>query len=483
MRLMHRYTLALVAGVCAILAVSALVVHRAQRQSMLASMHTTHSELGAALAQAVAEVWRIDGEARALSSVAGLADSQADIQVRWVWLDAIASPFYLPVAPIDVVRQALDSHGELVWRAPGDAQGDEGEEHLITYIPVEVASPLPGALELSQSLAPVSALVRRGVLTILAAMGLIFLVSGLLAYVLGVFLVGRPVGELLRFAQRLGSGGFGERLSVQRHDELGVLTEAMNTMSSQLAAAVDARLTAVERLRHADRLATVGQLAAGLAHELGTPLNTIALQAHLVTKSSGVVPEVSERAVQIRQQVDRMSRIVRQLLDFSRPRAAEPRRMELLDAVRRGVAMLEPLAKQAKVELRIEAEGDGTAVFGDAMQLEQVVTNLTVNAIQATPPGGLVLHRLGHTQARALGDGAPADFVRLEVVDHGSGIAPEHLPHLFDPFFTTKDVGVGTGLGLAVVHGIVREHKGWVDVHSKPAQGSVFSVYLPRVSA
>ena len=117
------------------------------------------------------------------------------------------------------------------------------------------------------------------------------------------------------------------------------------------------------------------------------------------------------------------------------------------------------------------------------MQLEQVVTNLTVNAIHASPAGGVVRHRLQRSRTRQVGDGPAADFIRLDVVDRGSGIASEHLPHLFDPFFTTKDVGTGTGLGLAVVYGIVREHKGWIDVHSRPGEGSVSSpCTFPRES-
>jgi signal transduction histidine kinase len=466
---MQRYALALVAGVCAVLAAYAVAQGRSQRRSMLEALHASHHELGAALAEAVAAVWRIDGEARALAFVDGLAKSDATIRVRWVWLDDIASPLYRPSAPIDIVRQALDSHGELQWRATDD-------DLLLTYVPVSVTSPLPGALELSQSLAPVNQLLRQSYWVTAGAAVIIVVFAGLLALLLGLLLVGQPVRELLRFAQRLGAGGFGEQLKVQRRDELGVLTEAMNTMSTQLQAAVEARLTAIEKLRHADRLATVGKLAAGLAHELGTPLNTVSLQAQLIDGSE----EALGRAKAIREQCQRMSHIVRQLLDFSRPRPAEASALDLREVVQRGVTLLEPLAKQARVELRVEtAEGPPPLILGDAMQLEQVITNLTVNAIQASPAGSVVVHRLGRSLTRAPGEGQTADFVRLDVVDHGSGIAQEHLPHLFDPFFTTKDVGVGTGLGLAVVHGIVREHHGWIDVHSKPTQGSVFSIYLP----
>ena len=244
----------------------------------------------------------------------------------------------------------------------------------------------------------------------------------------------------------------------------------------------EARMQALAQLRHADRLATVGRLAAGLAHELGTPLNVVHARAKQMTVEAATPAEVADRARIIVEQVERMTKLIRQLLDFARKRELKPVQTDLSALVTRAVSLLEPIARKRSVALEVTGADGAVTCQADPEQMTQVVLNLAMNAVHASEPGKAVAIALG--QGRAIPppeDGRPEQAcVRLEVRDHGTGISPEALPRIFEPFFTTKDVGEGTGLGLSVVYGIVRDHGGWIDVESQPGKGSVFTVWLPE---
>jgi signal transduction histidine kinase len=142
--------------------------------------------------------------------------------------------------------------------------------------------------------------------------------------------------------------------------------------------------------------------------------------------------------------------------------------------------MFEPIAEKTRVEIRLEPTSLVSAVV-DRDSLQQILTNLLTNAIQAMPRGGLVRMRVSSEVTSPTGSaGPPKDYVRLDISDHGNGIAPEVLPHIFEPFFSTKDPGDGTGLGLSVVFGIVHDHGGFISVDSQLGKGTTFSVFLPK---
>jgi signal transduction histidine kinase len=176
-----------------------------------------------------------------------------------------------------------------------------------------------------------------------------------------------------------------------------------------------------------------------------------------------------------------MTKIIRQLLDFARASSPHKAPTDLSTVVGQTADLLRPLAEKRNVQLCI-APGEVSAVAAiDAGQIQQVLTNLMVNAIQAMPNGGNVDIAVRRQTARApdSADDHPCEYLAIEVRDQGVGIAEEHLQHLFEPFFTTKGVGEGTGLGLSIAYGIVQEHGGWIDVTSRPNQGSCFTVFLP----
>jgi signal transduction histidine kinase len=241
------------------------------------------------------------------------------------------------------------------------------------------------------------------------------------------------------------------------------------------------RRSTVEQLRHADRLTTVGQLAAGLAHELGTPLNVVLGRAKAIASGEVTGQEALDNARTVAEQGERMARIIRHLLDFACRRAPHRSETDLRQAADLALGLLAPLAKKNGVKLRRTEESATVVAQVDADQIQQVLTNLVVNAIQAMPRGGAVIVDVRRVRASAAGATAKgeADFGRIDVRDEGPGIAADVLPKIFDPFFTTKGAGEGTGLGLSVADGIVREHGGWMEVESAPGKGSCFSIFLP----
>jgi signal transduction histidine kinase len=244
------------------------------------------------------------------------------------------------------------------------------------------------------------------------------------------------------------------------------------------------RLT-VEQLRQTERLGVVGMLAAGLAHELGTPLNVILGYAELLSSDRATAQVRQTAAGNIIAQTEKMTTIVRGLLDFSRQGGGARAPVNLRALARDAVALMRPTAKQRSVEI-VDTSGDGDGdeeVFarGNQTELEQVLVNLMMNGIHAMPTGGTLRVRAYYEERGGpeVPGATPSSFACLEVEDRGVGIPPEDLPRIFDPFFTTKDVGEGTGLGLSVSYGIVAEHGGRIDVSSVVGSGSRFSVYLP----
>ncbi|MEM9694084.1 MAG: ATP-binding protein, partial [Myxococcota bacterium] len=221
------------------------------------------------------------------------------------------------------------------------------------------------------------------------------------------------------------------------------------------------------------RLRTVGTLASGLAHELGTPLHCVAGYAQLIEERPDIDAEARESAGVIRQQAARMSAIIRQLLGFARAQpapaegGADP--AEVFHSV---LGMLKPPLKKAGSSVEHDL-GDLPEVAIDAAGLSQVLTNILINAVHAT---GANASKDPIRVTSAVWE----DVVMLRVEDSGVGMEQEVLKRVFDPFFTTKDVGEGTGLGLSVAYGIVAEAGGRIELESEPAAGTRVSLYLPR---
>ena len=269
---------------------------------------------------------------------------------------------------------------------------------FFTYVPLAIADAREPALEISEDLTQQRDYTAARLRRIAAAASITLLASGIVAWAVGARLVGRPIAALVEKARRIGKGDFSVPIDLPHRDELGLLAAEINTMAEQLALAAqrvasesEARIAALEQLRHAERLTTVGKLAAGLAHELGTPLNVISGRAQMI--ASGETADAHETAACARiieQQAERMTAIVRQLLDFARRRRPEKVATDLVPLVKQTLDMLEPLAAKRGVRLHGEEAAAPVLARVDSSQLQQALTNLVVNAIQACKSPGCV---------------------------------------------------------------------------------------------
>lgn len=245
---------------------------------------------------------------------------------------------------------------------------------------------------------------------------------------------------------------------------------------------ITARRIAEERLRQAQRVEAIGQLSGGIAHDFNNILTVIQAGVSFLELEPGLSRPVRDFVDEIKTAAGRAANLTRQLLTFSRRQAMQLRHVELNETVTNMSRMLQRvLGEHIHMELRLATRDLG--IFGDAGMIEQIVMNLAVNARDAMPGGGQLVIE---TQAVDVEPGAEPGgrhgrFARLEVIDTGSGISGDALPHIFEPFFTTKEPGRGTGLGLATVAGIVEQHGGWVDVRTEAGKGTRFLVHFPLV--
>ncbi len=236
-------------------------------------------------------------------------------------------------------------------------------------------------------------------------------------------------------------------------------------------------------LRQAQKMEAVGQLAAGVAHDFNNILTIIQGHASLQLAVAEMDPDVADSFKHIAGAAERAANLTRQLLAFSRKQVMQPRRLDLNGLVRQIGTVLPRLIGE-HIRLLTDLAPNLPAVFADDCNMEQIVLNLAVNARDAMPSGGTLSVRteavgVDDNHLRRVPDAVTGEYVCLSVRDTGTGMDLATRTHIFEPFFTTKEVGKGTGMGLATVYGIVKQHDGWIEVESETGQGSVFKIYLP----
>jgi signal transduction histidine kinase len=250
----------------------------------------------------------------------------------------------------------------------------------------------------------------------------------------------------------------------------------IETIAKQLALIIEGvkieedRKKLEEQLRHADRLATIGQLAAGVAHELNEPLGNILGFAQLMNKTAGLPNQTQLDLARIINASLHAREVVRKLLIFSRQMPTRKIQLNLNDIIDKGLYFIESRCAKEGITLSRNLAPDLPMIYADPSQMNQIVVNLVVNAIQSMPRGGKI---------RIATHANNAQSVSLVVEDSGEGMNDDVMKKIFLPFFTTKEVGQGTGLGLAVVHGIVTSHSGRIQVRSEVGLGSCFEIILP----
>ncbi len=463
MKIVPKLTLALVGGICAILALNGALRVSRERGYFEADRLRDHELIGRSVGAAVSAVWRSDGEQAALRTIEAVNSHFTSVQIRFVGDFGGLS--------VDAQTLAAAPGGQPFTRAVSDARNGTRWE---TYVPLDVNGIRRGVIALSEPMTSEQQFVQRTIAETGALTLALALASAVLSFVLGQWLVGAPIRALSEKARRVGRGDFSGPVVVRRRDELAELAREMNAMCDRL-------VTTMAQVRHADRLATVGKLASGVAHELGTPLNVVAVRAAMISSGEVAPNEAKEYGQIIVAAAERMTKIVRRLLQFARREQAQKSMRDVPELVRESLELLRPLADKRQVRLDL-ATGEGAlSASVDPGQVQQVIANLVVNSIQAMPRGGAVTVtlRTGRGMPPADVGDRDVDYICLCVRDEGEGIASEHLPHIFEPFFTTKDVGEGTGMGLAVTYGIVREHDGWVTAESAVNEGTIVSVFLP----
>jgi signal transduction histidine kinase len=218
-------------------------------------------------------------------------------------------------------------------------------------------------------------------------------------------------------------------------------------------------------------MASLGKLAAGVAHEINNPLTGILLFSHILKKKSADASGISDDVDRIVNDASRCKTIVQELLDFAHQTGHKKSRVDLNRTIESGLFLLGNQTVLKAIEIRKELDPAQPAAAANSTQISQILINLIMNAIDAMPEGGILTVR-----TRAKRDDGQVCF---EVSDTGAGITKENMKKIFDPFFTTKEVGKGTGLGLSVVYGIVEDHGGRINVRSSPGAGTTFIIDLP----
>jgi two-component system, NtrC family, sensor kinase len=352
-----------------------------------------------------------------------------------------------------------------------------------------------GVLDTNISLARADAQLAEGSRRMLAYTVFGMLAVSFLSWLFVWRVVGKPVKALQAGTEHLAEGALGYQLEVDSKDEVGELARSFNQMSLQLRAAneeivawarnledrVDQKTLELKRAHehvlHVEKMASIGKMAAVVAHEINNPLSGILTYAKLLKKWFDRGDTHSEKRVEALQCLDiiagesrRCGELVKNLLTFSR---TSPMNLAPTDAnavVERCVRLIQHQMELAGIELHLDLSPDLPLLTADASQLEQVVLALSMNAVDAMPRGGNLW-----LQTRLL----PDPSIEIQVKDDGAGIAQEILSQLFEPFFTTKETGKGVGLGLAICRSIVERHRGRIEVQSEIDRGTTFTVSLP----
>lgn len=317
---------------------------------------------------------------------------------------------------------------------------------------------------------------------------------------IGIILVGyfisqhiaRPILRLRSMSQAVAAGDLTQQIRLERADEIGDLADAFDVMTAHLRertaeaerlykeavqrnqelAEINAKLQAAQlQLIQSEKLAAVGQLTAGIVHDVKNPLAVIKGLAELLEEDLSDPDETRKELRVIRDSAERASRIVGDLLKFARQSSSEMQTHDIRETVAASLRLTDYLLRQAKIKLASEIPDEPILVDYDPQQLEQVLINMIHNAIQAMPDRGSLSVCLGRQ----------GDQATIRIQDTGSGIAPENLKRIFDPFFTTKPEGQGTGLGLSMSYGIIANHHGRIDVQSELGKGTTFTIFLPAV--
>ncbi len=523
-RLAQRLILPLTVIVIIIAAVSGLITVRSQERQLLDAIILGADQLSRGIASATWHAMLADHRDAAYAVMQTIAEKQGIDRIRIFNRDGqvmySTTPGETGRARVDRSSEACSvCHSSLEPRTVVNASSrarvfrePDGHRSLAMVTPIynepacsdaachahPASMKVLGVLEVALSIAPVDKEVTK-------MKGRAFIVTGIEIFLISLFIffftrrfVAQPLQKLVKATQAISDMKLNTRIELHGAEEIEELAESFNGMGERLRGAMaelnlfaetlEAKVTerteqlkaAHTKLMQSDRLASLGQLSASVAHEINNPVSgvlNLSMLMQRILKDDGIpkerIPEYRKYLQQVINETTRVGRIVSDLLSFSRRSKPQRSSADLNKLVRSTLSLVSHKMKLANVEAVTNLQEDLPLVPCDGSQIQQVVLNLVMNATEA-------MHQRSAGQVEVATALAPdQQSVVLTVSDTGEGISPEHLTKIFDPFFTTKPEGKGVGLGLAVLYGIVEAHGGDVDVRSKLGEGTTFTVRLP----
>jgi len=386
---------------------------------------------------------------------------------------------------VALAKRAIDGKGE-VW-------GDRADVLQSVAVPAYWADEVFGGVVVTFSLGTIDQMHETGRSVVVWFVPPAVIVLTLLVDLLARRLIHRPIGGIRKTMQRVAAGDLSARAPVQRHDEIGAVAQGLNEMLAEMenfnvalqtrvrdatqelrashAELVESyrRMFALrEALARAEQMAAVGQTAASVAHQIGTPLNLISGYVQMLMEEAGEDLRSALRLQIVQEQIQKVTTIVRTMLDHAR-RPVPQKPTDAAQMVERVCDLARPKLDAAGVGLELTIDRDIPLVTADVVQLELALLNLITNSLDAMPEGG----NLAITVA------ATPFGVRIQVLDTGTGIDPDLLPKIFDPWVTTKTAGHGSGLGLSITRDAVTAHGGTITAASEHGAGATFTIDLP----
>lgn len=457
MKVATKFSLAFLAcGVLSVLLYSAVAASR-EVARLDATVMEDLASLGRIIGRSVMEVWDKQGEERARDLVA-YADRDETIEARWTWLDAPKGSSTAPRADpvvVDAVKRGVAS----TWIA----RRPDGTRAIYAYVPLLKHGERPAALELSRPVLDEKSVFLAEIREELVASTGVVALATLVALLLTQVIVSRPLARVAAQARRIGTGDLSHRIPERGRDEVASLVRDLNAMCDQIDEArskakneAQKSITALEQLRHADRLRTVGTLASGIAHEVGTPLGVIVGRVEQALDRTSDERAKAALGV-VLEQVDRIRRIVRGCLALARGDAPHLVPTPPASLAEHATDLVRHRFANAGIELACDVDADLPVVACEPALFEQALVNVLLNACQATPRGGNVRLSVRNVE----------NEVRFVVEDDGSGISDETARRATEPFFSTRREEGGSGLGLTIAREIVSHHAGSLTVENR----------------
>ncbi len=436
--------------------------------------------------------------------------------------------------PNELMKKAIQS-GEMnneIEKSGGFLSHYYYYKKLTLYSPLWIHGKMGGGIQLDIPIGDVMVYLLRYERMILVSL----ILDGAILIVFGSFLLSRvlvkPLKDLVRLTQKISEGDFSQTIEVTSKNEMGQLISSFNRMIGKLREnqeSIDNYLESLEmankKLKQAqeelirtEKLASIGRFAAGVAHEVGNPLGAILGYTSILEKNDIDREESKDYLKRIEKEIDRINRIVRELLDFARPSKFEVKEIELNQVIENTISLLSHQKNFKNIETRLELQPSLPMIKGDESQLSQVFINIILNAIDAMPMGGRLMVKTENLVVgsffgsdfqqiyppRRKGDPTESDFsqlrktdpfsallvkyskgdqlVKIRISDTGMGIEQKNLEKIFDPFYSTKEPDKGTGLGLSISLRIVESMGGKISVESDVGKGSTFEIYFPAIA-